>query len=233
MTHTNPWASDFANDLKLLEQVGDHSDFAREVENKIFELIKPGELRDYFCNIDLSIIRHSRFRSCVPPLPSLPNPNDHPQTIPPTLDGTYDGNESDDGDAQRPFICNELLADGSICGARFFTEQRLAAHMAASRGGTHLCIQSVTALCMTNECIACGKVYSTRKNAQQHLSRSLRNGKCRGPGCSFKTQPKPYPAKPCPYCNAPPQQFSNPRLHLALHLPRFLVAQVEGTIDLD
>ena len=132
-------------------------------------------------------------------------------------DDRYSDDAGDDDD--RIFVCLETRDDGSPCNARFTTHQKLMAHIAATKSGSHSSAPLYASLCLSNECVACGEVYSTTIGARQHLKRSLRAGGCKGSGCGFKIKADPYPDRPCPMCGARLADFKYPRQHLALHLP--------------
>ena len=234
----NPWARRLLDDVRSLRRVDDFAAFSESVGDNLFKLLQLGPLRDAFTVFDFRVLRLMEFRKSVPPPPGF-----HPNVVsssPPSDDPSNDDDHDGFIDSQcqlcaasLPYVCCELLDSGEPCNKRFASQQRLVAHMVAAASGTHSATIAFTSLVVRNECIVCKAVYSTTKNAQQHLRRSVLRGSCLGSGCSFKATPDPYPTNAkCPLCQAPLSNFKNPRLHLALHLPPSL-RQLTRTDDDD
>ncbi|CAK0811152.1 unnamed protein product [Prorocentrum cordatum] len=72
------------------------------------------------------------------------------------------------------FVCQEMTADGRVCGAAIATAQALRGH----RTLRHKCRSTVSSLTPTNQCAFCQTVFATREVARGHIAAALQRGYC-------------------------------------------------------
>ena len=123
-----------------------------------------------FLALDMSEIRRTFDPVCIPP-PGWVEPDTFP-----------DDSDNDASDVDRSFVCDRTLADGTPCLQAFPTFQALAAHKSSTKGGTHDDISPIAFLAITNACPFCKNIFSSTQSARNHISRSLKEGRCSGSG---------------------------------------------------
>ena len=123
-----------------------------------------------FLALDMSEIRRTFDPICIPP----------PGWVEP--DTFHDDSDNDASDVDRSFVCDRTLADGTPCLQAFPTFQALAAHKSSTKGGTHDDISPIAILAITNACPFCKNIFSSTQSARNHISRSLKEGRCSGSG---------------------------------------------------
>ena len=123
-----------------------------------------------FLALDMSQIRRTFDPVCIRP-PGWVEPDTFP-----------DDSDNDASDVDRSFVCDRTLADGTPCLQAFPTFQALAAHKSSTKGGTHDDISPIAILAITNACPFCKNIVSSTQSARNHISRSLKEGRCSGSG---------------------------------------------------
>ena len=182
---TNPWYAQWTADMGRLGVLGDAAWLVDAIDSDPMQFIKDPELRADFVQIDSSQLRHSELRRRVPP----------PGTSFPVGGGRLHTRSS-----QGPFVCNGILATGTVCGALFDTFQALTLHKIRSKTGSHEGVLHVQALVVTNRCPWCCSNFCLRASARQHARRAFLQGRCTT-GCAHVPLPVVPVSAHCRLCD--------------------------------
>ena len=190
----NPWAKQFADDMRTLEAIDDGHSLLQLVSDN-FGLVFTEYASD-FISVDVSALRRLFDPVCIPP----------PGWLPPEEDGALQDAAEAEGEVERPFTCECLLHDGSSCGQKFPTQKALAVHKSSTKGGTHDRVSDMATVAITNACPWCKGVFSSTQSARNHIRRTLKEGKCSGLGSSVYFQIQTPSNMQCRVCHT---QFSD------------------------
>ena len=213
----NPWALQLLNDIESLRQCGDLYSIPDDMDGKLLDLVRQGDLQEEFCRADFKAVRSARCTCAIPP--------------PGTSVST-----DDFGHSEAPFKCFLSCSNGEICNAGFDSWQKLRAHQCNATGGEHGHRHTAIRCNSVNWCLLCMRLYTSVSSAKQHLRNTLHKGFCSGPGGVYGVAPMRLRAHVCE-CPACALGFSDAhnddsiRKHLLLHFPPALVAQVDIAAD--
>ena len=167
LPHANPWANQFYTDIQALRQI-DAGQALLEYLGERVVLVFTSFASDFLA-VDVSAMRGTYDPVCIPP----------PGWIPPEVPELP---SSPSPERERPFVCDCILADGRRCGVAFHTAKALATHKSSTKGGTHDAMSDISKVAITNACPWCKNVFSSQYSARNHISRTLKEGKCGGSG---------------------------------------------------
>ena len=137
-------------DLEALKQVDAGETLLLGLGNRLLKVLTDKELAAEFQAIDVSELRAREFLVAVPP--------------PEFAVGCM---EDENVCLQFPFVCE-------ICDKKFQDAKSIQLHMRRIHN-IQLLSRVVT---LTNQCLSCRQVFSTRQNAQRHFDKAMSNGFC-------------------------------------------------------
>lgn len=202
----NPWVKQLQTDLLSLSDFDDLSGVVECAQSgKLTKLWTDSDLKTAVMDFDFSVLRRTRLTVCIPPPGTEPLV---PLHVPPPP-------------SELPFVCQELAAEGHVCGAAFATLRQLCAHQRRTRGGTHGKISTARALTITWQCTYCHHHFASVEICKRHVELSTSRGHCTGPGSSHHFASDTPDAIECPICSCTFACFQHYAWHATQHLLLF------------
>ena len=166
---SHPWIVQLCDDVDALMVSDVVSHIAEQMARRPLRLFC-SPLREEFLKVDCSILRQAflcvsiappGYQAPAPASPLVPGPDDQ---------------LSD----HEPYICHDILPDGSVCQATFPSLRALQVHRRRAVGYGFVAPESF--LAVTNQCPWCNVVYASIAHCRRHIKKSLASHQCRGGG---------------------------------------------------
>ena len=192
------WLEQMLSDLDALADRSNLSEAIDEIRSKPVLLFCDEAIRDVFILCDPDVLYAN------------------PVSIPPPGDiSVSTGLLSTDADGERPFVCN--IGD---CRLAFPTFQALTAHQVHSQAPEHGIRCLASCITVSNQCLVCRNMYTSRFYAIRHLERALRTGTCpQSQGSATVFEHIFSPPFHCVLCNISFDSITAAQAHMVSHLP--------------